>query len=579
MQAQKIFGTFLLLMLALLFVASQTRLFAASLSTDTSPRIEQLGPPEQQGSAQGPFIGTPVKASAFTGDVRRLPRPSAPTESREVPRLWRAPATQPRASAQAESSDPVVQSRVGIGRAPTPLQNFDGLTYTGWFPPDPNGDVGPNHYIQVVNASNVAIFSKAGTLLASFHYNSLFASAFAPCNAPLQRGDPIVVYDPIANRWIISDFAYANDNGPYYQCIAVSMTGDPVSGGWWLYTIQADATLFNDYPKLSVWSDGIYMTADMFVGRSGPFSNVRAWAFNRDDLISGAPSGLRSVYFNLPSNYIHLLPSNLRGALPPASRPNFLVSIDEPNNLWLWKFQVNWSNLLNSTLTGPTNLTVANFTMPCYWASILACVPQLGSSERVDALGDRLMMQLQYRNIGGTESLWVNHTVAAGPEVGWPTGVRWYEIRNPNGSPIVYQQGTFQPDSNYRFMGSLAVDQQGNMALGYSVSSATMYPAIRYAGRMASDPLGKLCVSETSLIEGTGSQSGESRRWGDYSAMTIDPTDDLTFWYVNQYYSITGGGWKTRIGSFRIGDPSSGSTGPYIYYFPVVAKSSATPCY
>ncbi len=577
MQAPKILGTFLWLMLALLFVSSQTRLFAAPTPEDFSA-IEQLAPPQQDG-VRGPLVGEPIKASAFTGDVRRLPQPSAATEPREVPRLRRAPAVPPRASPPAESFDSVVQPRAGIGRAPTPLQNFDGLTFTGWFPPDPNGDVGPNHYIQVVNASQASIFSKTGTLLASFSYNSLFATAAFPCNAPLRRGDPIVVYDSVADRWIISDFAYANENGPFYECMAVSMTSNPVSGGWWLYTLQADATRFNDYPKLGVWADGIYMTADMFTGRSGPFSSVRVWAFNRDDLINGAPSGLRSVYFDLPSNYIHLLPSNLRGALPPASRPNFLVSVDEPNILRLWKMQVDWNNLPNSTLTGPTNLTVANFAMPCYQASILACVPQLGTSERVDALGDRLMMQLQYRNLGGTESLWVNHTVAAGPEVGWPTGVRWYEIRNPHTSPFIYQQGTFQPDSNYRFMASLAVDQQGNMALGYSVSGVGMYPAIRYAGRSASDPLGKLCVPETSLIEGTGSQAGGFNRWGDYSAMTVDPTDDLTFWYTNQYYSITGGGWKTRIGSFRIGDPSPGASGPYIYYFPVVAKSVATPCY
>jgi hypothetical protein len=562
-----------------MFGSSRTALFAAPSLTDTPRIVEQSAPPQQQGGAQGPLIGIPVKAIEFKGDVRRLPQPSAPTEPREVPRLRRAPATQPRASTPAEFSDPVAQSHVGIGRAPTPLQNFDGLTFTGWFPPDPNGDVGPNHYIQVVNASQVAIFNKTGTLLASFHYNSLFATAAFPCNTPTRRGDPIVVYDAIANRWLLSDFAYWNSSGPYYQCLAVSMTGDPVSGGWWLYTIQADATQFNDYPKLGVWSDGIYMTADMFVGLSGPFSNVRVWAFNRDDLISGAPLGLRNIYFNLPSSYIHLLPSNLRGALPPAPRPNFLMSVDEPNILRLWKMQVDWSNLLNSSLTGPTNLTVANFTMPCYGASILACVPQLGTSERVDALGDRMMMQLQYRNIGGVESLWVNHTVAAGPDVGYPTGVRWYEIRNPNGVPSVYQQGTFQPDSNYRWMGSLAVDQQGNMALGYSVSSGAMYPAIRYAGRLASDPLGKLCVPETSLIEGTSSQSGGFNRWGDYSAMSVDPSDDLTFWYTNQYYSITGGGWKTRIGSFRIGEPSPGSSGPYIYYFPMVAKSGATPCY
>jgi len=205
--------------------------------------------------------------------------------------------------------------------------------------------------------------------------------------------------------------------------------------------------------------------------------------------------------------------------------------------------------------------------MPCDAANILTCVPQQGG-EAVDALGDRLMMQLQYRNIGGVESLWANHTVADSRAVGHPTGIRWYEIRNPNGTPSVYQWSTFQPDTNYRWMGSLAVDRQGNMALGYSVSSASMYPAIRYTGRLSTDSLGQLPQGEITLIAGTGSQSGGHNRWGDYIAMTVDPVDDCTFWYTNQYYATTGNNWQTRIGSFKF---SSCIT--YWYYFPFVSKA------
>jgi hypothetical protein len=174
----------------------------------------------------------------------------------------------------------------------------------------------------------------------------------------------------------------------------------------------------------------------------------------------------------------------------------------------------------------------------------------------------------------------VNHTIADAPQIGYPTGVRWYEIRNPNSAPTIHQQGTFQPDSNYRWMASLAVDQLGNMALGYSVSSATMYPAIRYAGRWASDPLGKLCVNETALIEGTGSQTGSrGYRWGDYSALTIDPTDDLTFWYTNEYLATTGPIWRTRIGSFKLQNLPTPPTGAYIYYFPLIFGNNAPSCY
>ena len=174
----------------------------------------------------------------------------------------------------------------------------------------------------------------------------------------------------------------------------------------------------------------------------------------------------------------------------------------------------------------------------------------------MDTLGDRLMMQLQYRNIGGTESLWVNHTVSTGGMM----GIRWYGLRTPKTTPVIYQQGTYQPDATYRWMGSLAVDKQGNMAIGYSASSLSMYPAIRYAGRLTGDPLGQLTQGENTLIAGTGSQTS-SDRWGDYSAMSVDPLDDCTFWYTTEYYTTTGTSWQTRIGSFKFAECTPGSTG------------------
>ncbi|MEW5720582.1 MAG: hypothetical protein AB1817_18300 [Chloroflexota bacterium] len=553
-----------------------------------SNRAPLTAAPNPQSSVKGPFTITSIHVASFDGDARRLPKPStsAPLDAREVPR--------PRQQNNAlKSSAPTAPPNLSATAPLTPralaaIQNFDGLDLSasgGWIPPDPNGDVGPNHYIQAVNTA-IGIFSKTGAPLASFSFNTLFASAFAPCNATnYRRGDPIVLYDALSDRWLAADFAYANSAGPFYECIAVSKTNDPVSGGWWLYTVDVGSTStpgvywFNDYPKLAIWSDGIYMSADMF-DTFGNLQTVRVFAFNRDDLIGGAIP--RNTYFDVGGSYYHLLPSNLRGALPPSGTPNFFAAISEPNSFHLWKFQVtNWGTFPPAaTFTGPTNLAVNSFAMPCYAASIFYCVPQLGTTQRVDGLGDRLMMQLQYRNFGGVESLWVNHTIAAGAAVGYPTGVRWYEIRNPNGVPSIHQQGTFQPDSNYRWMGSLAVDQQGNMALGYSVSSAGMYPAIRYTGRSVFDPAGKLCVPETSLIEGAGSQIGTyGYRWGDYSAMTIDPTDDLTFWYTNEYFATTSSTWRTRIGSFKLGSSVGPPAGPYIYYFPVIAKNSSSPCY
>ena len=544
--------------------------------------------PPQQSGVKGPFAIMSVQVASFDGNVRELPTPgaSAAARAREAPRQRR------RNSAPALTRLPVPTDQpadvAGRVRAPHTIRNFDGLDISAggwWMPPDPNGDVGPNHYVQAVNIA-IGIYDKTGTQLAAFSFDALFASGFAPCNSR-NYGDPIVLYDAISGRWLASDFAWLSSSGPFYQCIAVSKTADPVSGGWWLYTIDVSDSgtpgvyWFNDYPKLAVWADGIYMSADMFDATGSTLQTVRVFAFNRDDLVSGAPTGLRSGVFDVYGGYIHLLPSNLRGALPPPGTPNFFASIDEPNLLRLWKFQVtSWGPPVIASLTGPTNLAVNGFAMPCYAASIWLCVPQLGVDQRVDALGDRLMMQLQYRNFGGVESLWVNHSVAANAAVGSPIGVRWYEIRTPNGSPTVYQQGTFQPDSNYRWMGSLAIDGQGNMALGYSISSANMYPAIRYAGRWATDPLGKLCVPETSLIEGTGSQTGTyGYRWGDYSAMTIDPTDDHTFWYTNQYLATTSGSWRTRIGSFKLSNNAAPPAGAYIYYFPIVANSASPVCH
>jgi hypothetical protein len=497
---------------------------------------------------EGPFLGpliTPIsRDGALVVAQVALPPPlpfSLPLR-RSLP---------PHAISPALQGDPVRQTRLAAANMPAPLVSFDGLGLTSipaW-PPDPNGDVGPHHYVQAVNVA-VGIYSKTGTLLKSIPFTGLFQGTGTLCDNSNQ-GDPIVVYDQLADRWLISDFAFSSANGPFFECIAVSKTGDPVAGGWWLYPVLADNVYLNDYPKLGLWPDGYYLSANMFDLSTNQQVSARLWSLDRKAMLNGMP--LKPVFFNLPCGticYSSLLPANLRGALPPAGSPELFASIDSPNLFHLWKFHVDWVDPTKSTLTGPTDLTVANFSMPCNAAANLSCVPQLNTTEMVDGLGDRLMMQLQYRNIGGTESLWVNHTVATSSMLNVPTGVRWYEIRDPNGSPVIYQQGTFQPDSNYRWMGSLAVDRLGNMAVGYSVSSALLYPAIRYAGRMAGDPLNTLTLGETSLINGTGSQSGGFSRWGDYSAMTIDPVDDCTFWYTNEYYAVTGNMWRTRIGSF-----------------------------
>lgn len=281
------------------------------------------------------------------------------------------------------------------------------------------------------------------------------------------------------------------------------------------------------------------MSANLFK-RGRTYAGVKVWALNRADLISGAT--LRTVSFTLGTTYFSLLPANLKGALPPTGTPEYFMSDYGSNtSMKLWKFAVNWTTPTSSTFTGPTSFAVASFTRPS------TRVPQLGSTEALDTLGDRLMSWLQYRNVNGTESLWVSRTVVAGTSM----GLRWMEVRNMSSTPVVYQQGTYAPDANYRWMPSLAVDKFGNMAIGYSVSSSALYPAIRYAGRLITDPLNTLGQTETSLIEGTGSQSGGYNRWGDYSSMSVDPVNDCTFWFTTEYYETTSNNWQTRIGSFQ----------------------------
>jgi hypothetical protein len=488
-----------------------------------------------------PVVGKPVAAVAWNGDLRNLPQLEAlPDQAVQVVPQGEVPIRLP--NTPSGWIDPVVQTRQGIGQMPSPIMSFKGLQRSdagGWIPPDTNGDVGPSHYIQTVNIG-IGIYDKAtGAQLVKISFDSLFDGTGTSCDNQ-NRGDVIALHDHLADRWILSDFSLPS-GGPYLECIAVSQTGDPVSGGWYFYAINAGNAYgsWHDYPKLGVWPDAYYMTANMFTPNYG----AKVWAIDRAAMLNGQP--VTTVSFDLGQAYWSLLPANLEGPEPPAGSPEYFASVDFPNTLHLWQFHVDWDTPGNSTFTGPTDLTVADF-------GYIQDIPQPSPGELVDSLADRLMMQLQYRNFGSFESLWVNHTVPSGGVA----GVRWHEVRDPGGTPALFQEGTYQPDGSYRWMGSLAVDGDGNMALGYSASSESLKPAIRYAGRLAGEVPGTLLQGETSLIEGTGVQTGGGNRWGDYSAMSVDPSDDCTFWYTTEYYEVNGSNWQTRIGSFKF--PSCG---------------------
>ncbi len=413
----------------------------------------------------------------------------------------------------------------------------------------------------MVNLS-FAIWDKSGNLLyGPANNNTLWFGFGGPCETT-NDGDPIVLYDHLADRWLMSQFANAFSGPPYYQCIAISQTGDP-TGAWYRYGFLISNTKFNDYPKLGVWPDGYYMSVNQFDFFG--FAGVGAVAFERNKMLAGLPATM--VYFDLISvdpNLWAMLPSDLDGLRPPpAGSPNYFVQFDDDawgypqDQLELWEFQVDWTNPPASTFTGPTLLNTAPFdSNMCFY---LNCIPQPGTAQKLDTLSQFMMYRLQYRNFGTHETLVVNHTVDVdGTD---HAGIRWYEVRDPGGTPSIYQQGTYAPDANHRWMGSIAMDGNGNMALGYSASSSSVYPSIGYVGRLASDPLGTLPQGETALIIGSGSQTHSSGRWGDYSSMSVDPTDGCTFWYTQEYYQTTSSaGWQTRIGSFKF--PSCTITQP-----------------
>ncbi|MCP4218210.1 MAG: hypothetical protein GY765_26480 [bacterium] len=453
--------------------------------------------------------------------------------------------------------DPVVQKdfgmlKRGMKSMSDPTASFDGLNLSsngsGW-PPDTTGDVGPTYYIQAVNSS-FGIYRKSdGNKMYSATFDAFFGGtgiSGTPCDSE-NNGDPIVLYDRYNERWFILDFAWnpSKTDGSYFS-IAVTKTSDP-TGDWWQYAFRADNTLMDDYPKAGVWHDGIYITANMFSFSNNSFQHAKIWAIKTPDIYNGTLTSQSTT--DSGTMAFALLPSNAKSATPPSSSaPNYMYAKDasewgsgHSDALYVWKYDVNWTNSSNTTWTGPTKITAATYSLSSTGIS------QSGTSNKLDTLYGRLMYAAPYMNYGTHESIYLSHSAISGST--W--GMRWYEIRLSGGSSSIYQQSTYAPDSNDRWMGSVAADGNGGIALGYSVSSSSMYPGIRYAGRLASDPLGSLSQGENTLISGGGSQTSYSR-WGDYSTLSIDPSDDETFWYTQEYLTSTGTSWKTRIGAFKI---------------------------
>ena len=433
--------------------------------------------------------------------------------------------------------------------APSALLNFDGLGNGGGYtpnaaPPDTNGAIGATQYVQWVNEAFAVYDKQTGARLAGpTNGNQLFTALGATHQCAVTNdGDPVVQYDKANNRWVLTQFAVTNGTTKgFYECIAVSQTSD-ATGAYNVYAFKEPN--FNDYPKVSVWADGYYATYNMFSGNT--FTGARLCAYDRAKMLTGAAA--TEQCFQLSSAFGGVLPADIDGSIaPPAGAPEYFVNFGS-NSLNVWKMHTDWTTPGNSTLTGPSTISVAAFSQACAGGT---CIPQGGTTQKLDSLADRLMYRLAYRRFAdGHEAMVLNHSV--NPGTGPLSGVRWYELRITSNTPSLFQQGTYAVDSNSRWMGSIAMDKVGNIAVGYSVSGTSLSPGIRFAARGPGDAAGTL-GAESSIIAGGGSQTGSLSRWGDYSALTVDPVDDCTFWYTTEYLKTTGSfNWSTRIASFRL---------------------------
>ena len=472
-----------------------------------------------------------------------------------------------------------------------PLANFEGLSNQDNFavfggrvnPPDPVGDVGPNHYVEMINLV-FGVYDKAGNkLLGPVDTGTLWADfPVEDCTDP--SGDPIVVYDQFADRWLLSQFTTRGLDDPalpFYNCVAVSQTGDP-TGAYYRYAFitQEDTAdggyFFPDYPKYGVWKDSYLLTTRDF-GSVDEYG-ISVYALDRNKMLNGEPA--RAVQHFLdsavtPLNLIGdgLLPADVDGKTKPKQdvpAPIFGTQDDGAgygatfDAINVWELDVHWNANADpdSSLVLKTQLPTAPFDsiFPCAPTS-RDCLPQPGitnPAQYLDILSyrQRPTWRLAWRAFKDYDSMVTSQSVEATPGV---AGMRWYEVRRAGGTYTIHQQGTYAPgDGVHRWMGSIAQDKNGAMALGYSVvNGTTVFPGIRYTGRVASDPAGQMPQGEGTIVNGTGVQTTTNARWGDYTSMNVDPVDDCTFWYVNEYYTAAGqasspAGWQTRIASFKL---------------------------
>ena len=502
-----------------------------------SPFVWMMG---AAASAQTLSVTYP-SASALTPPLSQLPdgpKPVGNTEHMHRPVPSHAGRGGGQDTAVQTSAGPLINATGGV--------SFDGAGANGYAPSDNNIAVGPNHVFVAVN-SVYQIFTKTGaSVVGPKTLSSLWTGVGGGC-ATANAGDVVVQYDKPADRWVLTQLSSLSS--PYGECIAVSTSGDP-TGTYKAYYYTFGSNL-PDYPKFGVWptaTNAAYLATYNQFANGASFAGAALCAYDRSAMLASAASPAQVCFTINDASY---LPADLDGSTPPADgTPGYFLTYETLSSLRIWKLAPNFASPASSTLTQVSpDLSVTPFSELCSGGT---CVPQAGTANQLDSLGDRPMYRLAYRNFGDHQALAFNHSVTS--------GVRWYELRSSVSASAVfsvYQQGTFAPDATFRWMGSAAMDQAGDLAIGYSASSSTIHPAVRYSGRVPGDPLGTL-ESEASIIEGTGSQTNGLHRWGDYSSLRIDPSDDCTFWYINEYLKSDGAfNWSTRVGSFKFSNCGS----------------------
>ncbi|MGO4881204.1 MAG: hypothetical protein ACLP59_10320 [Bryobacteraceae bacterium] len=460
-------------------------------------------------------------------------------------------------------ADPVRQTTAGSPLVAIPGMNLLGLgagfvgpsgskAHTG-VPPDPNSAVGNNQIVETVNLS-LAVFQKTTIpicgpsgcqtetpVLGPMFIGNLWLNFSTACSNGASMADPVVLYDKQADRWVIKMGTLAT---PYTACLAVSQTSD-ATGAYNLYTysFQAEGNLTGQ--KLATWPDGYYLGTK--ITYNSKYVGPSACVMDRSQMLIGQAASMQCVQLT-NTKLQEMVPANMDGPVPPpAGTPEYFLMLGpsgvSDNTVDLYRFHVDFTTPANTALYGPLSISVAPYVES-------PNIPQFGATEVLRSNGDIVRPQYQYRNFPNAtppyDALIATHSIVTGSGSTAGVGMRWYEIHNPGGTPVVYQQGTYAPDTNFRWMGAIAMDGAGDIAMGYSVSTADTYPSVSYTGRVPTDPLGTM-EAEATIFNGIGNQS-DSDRWGDYTSMSVDPADDCTMWYTGQYLAQSESKrWATRL--------------------------------